>query len=101
MTVGEHIMAAFQDIQDLRNAFDQISARFSEPMSDDEMTALLAEQAKLQEKIDAVDGCGPLSAMLNKPVLPFAVPDSESRIENLFRWRKKTCCSLQASSLQT
>ena len=36
--------------------FNAISARFSEPMDDEEMNALLAKQAALQDKIDAVDG---------------------------------------------
>ena len=35
--------------------FEAISARFAEPMSDDEMNDLLAEQADLQEKIEAVN----------------------------------------------
>ncbi len=33
--------------------FNQVSARFAEPMSDDEMQRLLAEQARLQDSIDA------------------------------------------------
>jgi len=36
--------------------FNQISDRFAEPMTDDEMNALLEEQAKLQDKIDAAGG---------------------------------------------
>ncbi|MCH7930453.1 MAG: energy-dependent translational throttle protein EttA, partial [Proteobacteria bacterium] len=36
--------------------FDAVSARFAEELDADEMDALLAEQAELQEKIDAVDG---------------------------------------------
>ncbi|CAN0552633.1 unnamed protein product, partial [Laminaria digitata] len=36
--------------------FEEISAKFAEPMEDDEMNALLAEQGELQEKIDAVNG---------------------------------------------
>ncbi|MCH8182082.1 MAG: energy-dependent translational throttle protein EttA [Proteobacteria bacterium] len=36
--------------------FEAVSARFAEPLDDDEMNALLAEQAELQEKIDAADG---------------------------------------------
>ncbi len=36
--------------------FNQISEKFAEPMSDDEMTALLEEQAKLQDAIDAAGG---------------------------------------------
>ncbi len=36
--------------------FEEVSARFAEPMDDDEMTALLAEQAELQETIEAGGG---------------------------------------------
>jgi ATP-binding cassette ChvD family protein len=39
----------------LLDRFNEISARFAEPVSDDEMTALLEEQGKLQ---DAIDACG-------------------------------------------
>lgn len=56
LTVEEHIEQGFGEIRALRQAFDAVSARFAEPMSDDEMTALLAEQATLQEKIDVLDG---------------------------------------------
>jgi len=40
----------------LLDRFNAISDRFAEPMSDDEMTALLEEQGKLQDAIDAVGG---------------------------------------------
>ncbi|MGE0582097.1 MAG: energy-dependent translational throttle protein EttA [Steroidobacteraceae bacterium] len=36
--------------------FNEISEKFAEPMSDDAMTALLDEQAKLQDAIDAAGG---------------------------------------------
>src|SRR4026207_1601648 len=35
--------------------FNEISDKFAEPMSDDEMNKLLEEQGELQQKIDAVD----------------------------------------------
>jgi ATP-binding cassette ChvD family protein len=37
----------------LLDDFNEISGKFGEPMSDDEMNTLLEKQAKLQEKIDA------------------------------------------------
>ena len=40
----------------LLERFEQISNKFAEPMDDDEMNALIAEQGDLQEKIDAADG---------------------------------------------
>jgi len=39
----------------LLQRFEEVSAKFAEPMSDDEMNALLEEQGKLQDRIDAVN----------------------------------------------
>lgn len=44
-----------REIKDLLVRFDEISEKFAEPMDDDAMQALLDEQARLQDKIDA---CG-------------------------------------------
>jgi ATP-binding cassette ChvD family protein len=55
-TVGENVEEAFADLKAALNRFNEISAKFAEPMDDDEMNTLLAEQADLQEKIDAEDG---------------------------------------------
>ncbi|GAA4473974.1 energy-dependent translational throttle protein EttA [Gluconacetobacter asukensis] len=56
LTVGENVALGFGDLKVAVDRFNEISMQFAEPMSDDEMTALLAEQAELQEKIDAGDG---------------------------------------------
>jgi ATP-binding cassette ChvD family protein len=39
----------------LLTRFEEISAKFAEPMEDEEMNALLEEQGELQDKIDAVN----------------------------------------------
>jgi sulfate-transporting ATPase len=44
------------DVQGLIDRFNAISDRFAEPMSDDAMNKLMEEQAKMQDKIDAVGG---------------------------------------------
>ena len=44
------------DTIELLNRFNEISMKFAEPMSDDEMNALLEEQGKLQDAIDAAGG---------------------------------------------
>jgi len=36
--------------------FNEVSMKFAEPMSDDEMTALLEKQAQLQDQIESADG---------------------------------------------
>jgi energy-dependent translational throttle protein EttA len=55
-TVGENVEEAFADLKAALNRFNEISAKFAEPMSDEEMNALLVEQGDLQERIDARDG---------------------------------------------
>jgi sulfate-transporting ATPase len=45
-----------REIKDVIDEFNAISDRFAEPLSDDEMTALMDRQGELQLKIDAVDG---------------------------------------------
>jgi energy-dependent translational throttle protein EttA len=55
-TVGENVMQAFGSLKTAIDRFNAISERFAEPMEDEEMNALLAEQAELQERIDAEDG---------------------------------------------
>src|SRR5208337_527071 len=55
-TVGENVEVAFADLKHALDRFNEISAEFAEPMDDDKMNTLLAEQAELQEKIDAQDG---------------------------------------------
>ncbi len=55
-TVGENVEAAFGPLKAALDRFNAISMEFAEPMDDDKMNALLAEQAELQEKIDAEDG---------------------------------------------
>jgi len=43
------------DTKSLLDEFNAVSAKFSEPMSDDAMAALLEKQSQLQERIDAVN----------------------------------------------
>ncbi|MCH7930715.1 MAG: energy-dependent translational throttle protein EttA [Proteobacteria bacterium] len=51
-----NVMLGVAATKALLDRFDAVSARFAEELDADEMDALLAEQAELQEKIDAVDG---------------------------------------------
>jgi ATP-binding cassette ChvD family protein len=52
-TVIDVVREGVQELVDLLKAFEQISAKFAEPMSDDEMNALLERQGKVQDKLDA------------------------------------------------
>jgi energy-dependent translational throttle protein EttA len=53
--VRGNVDEAVRDIRALLTRFEEISMRFAEPMSDEEMTKLLDEQAKVQERIEAVN----------------------------------------------
>src|SRR5712675_996681 len=53
--VRENVDVAVKATRDLLIRFEEISNKFAEPMSDDEMTKLLDQQAKVQEKIDAAN----------------------------------------------
>lgn len=52
-TVKEIVQEGCQEVVDNLKQFEEISAKFCEPLSDDEMNALLDKQAKLQDKLDA------------------------------------------------
>jgi len=53
--VKENVDLAVKPTRDLLKKFEDISNKFAEPMSDDEMTKLLDQQARVQERIDAIN----------------------------------------------
>lgn len=53
--VRGNVEAGVHETKSLLNRFDEISMRFGETITDDEMNALLEEQGQLQ---DAIDACG-------------------------------------------
>ena len=55
-TVKEIVQEGVKPVMDLLREFEEVSNKFSEPMSDDEMDKLLNRQGNLQEKIEACDG---------------------------------------------
>ena len=81
-TVREVVMEGVGDVQSLLDRFNAISDRFAEPMDDDEMTELLAEQAELQDKIDAAGGWE-LDRTLEVAADALRLPDWESKIDLL------------------
>ena len=54
--VFENIMDGLTEKKALIDEFNEVSNKFAEEMTDDEMNDLLAKQAELQEQIDACDG---------------------------------------------
>jgi len=56
LTVGENVALGFGELKTAVDRFNEISMKFAEPMEEEEMNDLLAEQAQLQELIEAKDG---------------------------------------------
>lgn len=54
-SVLDNVMEGVAETKKLLEDFEAVSMKFGEVTDDDEMNALLAEQAELQEKIDAID----------------------------------------------
>jgi ATP-binding cassette ChvD family protein len=62
--------------------FEEISAKFAEPLEDDEMNALLEEQAKLQDKIDSI-GAWELDRTLDVAMEALRLPEPDTDVSVL------------------
>ncbi|MCU4160596.1 energy-dependent translational throttle protein EttA [Acidiphilium sp. AL] len=82
LTVGENVALAFAELRAAIARFNAISEEFAEPMDDARMNALLAEQAELQEKIDAKDGWE-LDRRIDIALDALRCPSAESAVTNL------------------
>jgi sulfate-transporting ATPase len=81
-TVREIVEEGAQETVDLLKQFDEINARFSEPMDDDEMNALLERQGEVQEKLDAA-GAWDLDARLEMAMDALRCPPGDTPISVL------------------
>ena len=70
------------DTKALLDRFNEISMQFAEPMNDDEMNALLEEQGKLQDAIDA-EGAWELDRKLEIAADALRLPPWDSDVTNL------------------
>ncbi|MGB0682621.1 MAG: energy-dependent translational throttle protein EttA [Magnetovibrionaceae bacterium] len=77
-----NVMDAMAETKAMLDRFNEISMAFAEPMDDDEMNNLLAEQGELQEKIDAVDGWE-LDRTLEIAMDALRCPDGEADVTKL------------------
>jgi ATP-binding cassette ChvD family protein len=55
LDVRGNVEEAVRPVRELLQRFDEVNMKFAEPMSDDEMQALIDEQARLQDRIDATN----------------------------------------------
>jgi ATP-binding cassette ChvD family protein len=81
-SVREVVEEGVAEIRDLLTRFDEISMQFAEPMDDEAMNELLAEQAELQEAIEVANGWE-LERTLEVAADALRLPDWESSVEHL------------------
>ncbi len=88
-TVLENVMEGMAEVKDLLDKFNDISDKFADPDIDpDEMTRLLEEQGKVQDKIDAVNGWE-LESTLEIAMDALRCPPPESSVEHLSGGEKR------------
>jgi energy-dependent translational throttle protein EttA len=83
----------------LLDRFNEVSARFAEPMSDDEMAALLEEQGEIQDRIERLDAWN-LDNMLDTAMDALRCPPSDADVSTLSggERRRVALCRLLLSS---
>lgn len=81
-TVKEIVSEGCQETFDLLKEFDEINLKFSEEMTPDEMEALIARQAKVQERMDQLDAWS-VDDKLNFAMEALRCPPAESNVKNL------------------
>jgi ATP-binding cassette ChvD family protein len=78
-SVREIVEEAVQETVNLLQEFNEITAKFAEPMSDDEMDAVLARQADVQERLDHLDAWD-LDARLEMAMDALRCPDGDTPV---------------------
>ncbi len=81
-TVRQVVEEAVQETVDLLKEFEEINAKFAGELSDDEMTALLARQGEVQEKLDHQDAWD-LDARLEMAMDALRCPPAETPVKVL------------------
>ena len=97
-TVLEAVEQAVSETRDLLTSFDELNAKFAEPMDDDEMAALLEKQGALQDKIDAVDAWS-LDQKLEFAMDALRLPPKDAKLAHLSggELRRVALCQLLLS----
>jgi len=87
-TVREIVEEGVQEIVDALKEYNLINEKFAEPMSDDEMNALLERQGAVQEKLDAWDAWD-LDSRLEMAMDALRCPPGETPIDVLSGGEKR------------
>jgi len=87
-TVRQVVEQGVQEIVDLVNEYNAISAKFSEPLSDDEMQKLIERQGSVQEKIDHANAWD-LDSRLEMAMDALRCPPGDTKISVLSGGEKR------------
>ena len=81
-TVREIVEQGVLEHVDLMNEYNALSAKFADPMSDEEMNRLIEQQGELQEKIDA-ENLWDLDARIEQAMDALRCPPGDARVDHL------------------
>lgn len=87
-TVQQIVEEAVQSTVDLLKEFEEINAKFAEPLDDDEMAKLIERQGEVQEKLDHADAWD-LDSRLEMAMDALRCPPAETPIKNLSGGEKR------------
>ncbi|MHB1168170.1 MAG: energy-dependent translational throttle protein EttA [Longimicrobiales bacterium] len=82
LNVRGNVEEAVKSKRELLRKFEEVSARFAEPMSDEEMEALINEQAALQDRIEA-QGLWELDRTIDIAMDALRLPPDDASVEHL------------------
>ncbi|MEC9399092.1 MAG: energy-dependent translational throttle protein EttA [Myxococcota bacterium] len=88
LDVRGNIELGLKEVRDLMNEYDEVSAKFAEEMTPDEMDALIQRQGDLMDKIEACDGWN-LERTLEIAMDALRVPDGSADVSNLSGGEKR------------
>lgn len=77
-----NVMDGVAETQALLDRFNEVSAKFAEELSDDEMNAVIEEQAEIQEKIEAADAWD-LDSKVEMAMDALRCPPAEANVDKL------------------
>jgi ATP-binding cassette ChvD family protein len=98
-TVRDVVEEGVAEVRGLLQRFDEVSMKFAEPLDDEQMNALLAEQAELQEAIERANGWE-LERRLELAADALRLPEWDAPVANLSggERRRTALCRLLISN---
>lgn len=99
LDVAGNVLSGLGEVKKLVDRFNEVSSRFGEELTDEEMDNLINEQTELQEKIDAADGWD-IERKAQIAMDALRVPESEADVSKLSGGEKRrvALCKLLLSS---